>query len=103
MVERKGSGLAPRIFSTTLICYTVGSSKHVEKLSVSNYGEGAESPLVNIAHGIRVEMAQPLQNWRGVFLRRTAWCPSCPLPSVSLPAETFSDRRSEFAQEFLSQ
>jgi hypothetical protein len=41
-----------------------------------NYGEGDESPLVNIAHGIRGEKAQPPQNWRGVFLRRAVRYPA---------------------------
>src|ERR1039458_9734672 len=101
MVERKGSGLAPRMFSTTLICYTVGCSKHVETLSVSNYGEGAESPLVNIAHGIRGEMAQPPQNWRGVFLRRTAWCPLCPPPlSISASRDIFRQAAAKSRRNF---
>src|ERR1035441_310029 len=63
-------------FSSRLSFVTRGVFEARRDVVGFNYGEGAESPLVNIAHGIRGEMAQPPQNWRGVFLRRTAKWPS---------------------------
>src|ERR1019366_1596897 len=88
-------------FSSRLSFVTRGVFEARRDVVGFNYGEGAESPLVNIAHGIRGEMAQPPQNWRGVFLRRTAWCPSCPPPlSISASRDIFRQAAAKSRRNF---
>ena len=69
-----------------------------------NYGEGDESPLVNIARGIRGEMAQPPQNWRGVFLKANSVVSTMPQrPRGELDQlRHFPTGSSEIQQEILA-